>query len=229
MKFAYSIKNKMTISVLLFCIMCCSILIRILEDKSIEEMNNNFISMYNDRLVPATDLFHLAESVYGKRYLLEEALYNTDSINIDHGYLKRRLLIHNNNIDSLMVKYEKTFLIKQEKAQLDVLKAQLRDTKVIEKSILVSSDHHSITAARVLFETQGKEIFNITTQKLAELTKIQTEVGKELIRDSEFTVSGSRLYSNLQLALAIIIGILIVSIVFASNVVKIPTDKFNMN
>ena len=219
----------MTIAVMLFAIMCCTILIRILEDKSIAAMNDDFISMYNDRLVPATDLFHLAEHIYTKRYLLEEALYNADFVAIDHGYLKQRLLMHNTKIDSVLAKYEKTFLIKQEKAQLDVLKAQLRDTRVIERSILLSSDHHSITAARVLFETQGKDVFKLTTQKLAELTKIQTEVGQELIKNSEFRVSGSRLYSSLQLALAIVIGILIVTIVFASNVVKIPGDKFNLN
>jgi hypothetical protein len=50
-----------------------------------------------------------------------------------------------------------------------------------------------------------------------------------LIKDSEFAVSGTRIYSSLQLALAIIIGILIVAIVFASNVVKIPNDKFKLN
>ncbi|MNI80466.1 hypothetical protein D3C73_1370000 [compost metagenome] len=84
-------------------------------------------------------------------------------------------------------------------------------------------------AARALFETKGKNSFNSARGKLSELTKIQTEVGQELIKNSEFAVSGSRIYSSLQLALAIIIGILIVAIVFASNVVKIPNDKFNLN
>lgn len=229
MKFAYSIKNKTTIAVMLFCIMGCSILIRILEDKSIKDMNNAFISMYNDRLIPATDLFYLAENVYGKRYLLEEALYNADSISIDHSFLKRKLASQNNLIDSLVHKYEQTFLIKQERKQLDELKLQLIDTKRIENKILLSSDRHSIVVARQLFETHGKASFSTTTKKLAELTKIQTEVGQELIRNSEFAVSGSKIYSSLQIALAIVIGILIVAIVFASNVVKIPNDKFNLN
>ncbi|WP_432714803.1 MCP four helix bundle domain-containing protein [Pedobacter sp.] len=229
MKFGYSIKNKMTIALMLFCIMGCSILIRILEDKSIKDMNNAFVSMYNDRLIPATDLFHLAENVYGKRYLLEEALYNIDSIAIDHSFLKHQLAVQNTIIDSLVGKYEQTFLIKQERKQLDELKTQLIDTKKMENEILSRSDDHSIEAARSLFETKGKTSFSTTTKKLAELTKIQTEVGQELIRNSEFAVSGSRIYSSLQIALAIVIGILIVSIVFASNVVKIPNDKFNMN
>ncbi len=219
----------MTIAVMLFSIMACSILIRILEDKSIKDMNDAFVSMYNDRLIPATDLFYLAENVYAKRYLLEEALYNQDSIAIDHSYLKNRLAAANTNIDTLIKKYEQTFLTKQEQTQLEELKAQLADTKNIENKVLLFSDEHSIAAARALFETKGKNSFNVTRGKLSELTKIQTEVGQELIKNSAFAVSGSRIYSSLQLALAIIIGILIVAIVFASNVVKIPNDKFNLN
>jgi hypothetical protein len=229
MKFGYSIKNKMTIAVMLFSIMACTILIRVLEDRSIKEMNEAFVSMYNDRLIPATDLFHISQSVYSKRYLLEEALYNNDSVLIDHSYLKKQILAHNNNIDSLVAKYEQTYLIKLERTELDDLKAQLRDTKELESKVLLNSDRHSIQAGREIFESQGKKSFNASIRKLTELTNIQTVVGKELIKNSEFAVSGSKLYSSLQIALAIIIGILIVAIVFASNVVKLPTDKFNLN
>ena len=219
----------MTIAVMLFCIMACSILIRVLEDKSIKDMNNAFISMYNDRLIPATDLFYLAESVYAKRFLLEEALYNTDSITIDHSYLKGRLTLANTNIDSLISKYEQTFLITQEKRQLEELKVQLADTRKIENQVLDYSGKQRLNAAKDVFENQGKTAFNAARQKLTELTKIQTAVGQELIKNAEFAVSGTRIYSSLQLALAIVIGILIVAIVFASNVVKIPNDKFNLN
>ncbi|MEJ5962846.1 MCP four helix bundle domain-containing protein [Pedobacter immunditicola] len=229
MKLGFTVKNKMTIAIMLFCIMACSILIRVLEDKNIKDMNIAFISMYNDRLIPATDLFYLAESVYAKRYLLEEALYNTDSITIDHSYLKGRLALANTNIDSLIRKYEQTFLIAPEKKQLDELKIQLADTRKIEDKVLDYSDQHRMEAARGLFENQGKTAFNAARQKLTELTKIQTEVGQELIKNSAFAVSGTKIYSSLQLALAIVIGILIVAIVFASNVVKIPNDKFNLN
>lgn len=219
----------MTIAIMLFCIMACSILIRILEDKSIKKINNAFISMYNDRLIPATDLFYLAENVYGKRYLLEETLYNPDSLSMDLVSLKNNVAVFNRNIDTLVHKYERTFLIKQERHHLDELKAKLLKIRVIENNIVLKIEGHSIKEGRELFETLGKSSFNTTTEKLAELTKIQTEVGQELIRNSKFAVSGSELYSTLQTALAIIIGILIVSIIFASNVVKIPNDKFNLN
>ncbi len=81
MAFKHTVKQKSKIAIFLFGVMACTILIRLLEDKSIKEMNNAFISMYNDRLIPATDLFYLAENLYAKRYLLESMIErkSTDS------------------------------------------------------------------------------------------------------------------------------------------------------
>ncbi|RYF20183.1 MAG: hypothetical protein EOO42_12885, partial [Flavobacteriales bacterium] len=54
--------------------MCCTLLIRFLEDKSVKKINESFISMYNDRLVPATDLYLIAENLYHKNTILQDAL-----------------------------------------------------------------------------------------------------------------------------------------------------------
>ncbi|RZK81248.1 MAG: hypothetical protein EOO92_05285 [Pedobacter sp.] len=197
MRFAYSLKQKTKIAVLLFCIMACTILIRLLEDRSIQDLNKSFVSLYNDRLIPATDLFYLSEHIHAKSVILRNADLNTDKIR--HQVL---LLHHNRAIDSLIVKYEKTYLVSQEKQHLATLK----------KSLLTNT------------QSEGQALRNLT-----ELMQIQTQVGQELIKDSEFAVSGSKLYSTLQLILAIIIGILIVGILFTSSVVKISSEKFNLN
>ncbi|PYF68982.1 MCP four helix bundle domain-containing protein [Pedobacter nutrimenti] len=229
MKFAYSVKQKMTIALLLFCIMGCSILIRVLEDKSIKKMNNAFLSMYKDRLIPATDLFFLAENIYEKRFLLEETLNQPGLDKARISQTSNRLENHDRNIDSLIRKYEQTLLVKPEKKYLTDLKSKLQAHRLIEQNILVMSSKHSAQEGKKMFETLGKTSFQTATQKLSELTRIQTEVGEELIGNSKFMVSGSQIYSALQVALAIVIGILIVGIVFTSNVVKIQNDKFNLN
>ena len=72
MKFAHSIKQKTKVALLLFCIMICLILVRILEDKSIKQMSESFASLYNDRLIPATDLFFIAEKLNLKKDLIED-------------------------------------------------------------------------------------------------------------------------------------------------------------
>lgn len=227
MRFAYSIQQKMKIAMLLFFIMGATILIRVLEDKSVNNMSNAFVSMYKDRLIPATDLFFLAENVYGKRYLLEEALAPGVAV-ADLQVLQRKLGEHNKSIDSLVRKYEGTFLIKKEKTHLNDLKTRLRDGKQIEDNIIVMAGRHSIEEGRHMFESVGKGAFDNTVRKLSELSRIQTDVGEELIRESNLIMSG-KLYSAAQLGLAILIGVLIVGIVFASNVVNVRNDKFNLN
>lgn len=228
MRFAYSVKQKIKIAVLLFAVMACSILIRLLEDKSVKSMNKSFVSMYNDRLIPATDLFYMAERAYAKISLFEEALY-TDHPSFSATDLNTKIAGLNTTIDSLVKKYEKTLLVKQEKEQLTALKKRLFATAEVEDNILKIANTESISAARQLYETIGRASSKKTIQQLSELMRIQTQVGKELLKDSEFMVSGSKLYSSLQVVLAIVIGILIVGLVFTSNVVSIRNDKFNLN
>lgn len=227
MRFAYSVRQKMKIAMLLFGIMACTILIRILEDKSVKNMNASFLSMYNDRLVPATDFFYMAEQIHAKSYILEDGLMNSAVFQSDS--IRNELAGHNVILDSLITKYGKTLLVKQEKQGLDVLKNILVQSSEIEESILQMVQRHSVAAGKALYHSRGRTIYRESIQKLTELIGVQTQVGQELIEDSAFMVSGSKIYSSMQIALAVLIGILIVAIVFTSNVVNISNEKFNQN
>ncbi|MNL45336.1 Four helix bundle sensory module for signal transduction [compost metagenome] len=132
-------------------------------------------------------------------------------------------------MDSLINKYEKTFLVKQEKDQLHELKKAIIATVEVENKILMVAAEQGMEPARILYNNERAKTSIETIKKLSGLMNIQKQVGEELIKDSAFMVSGSKLYSGLQVALAIVIGILIVGIVFTSNVVKISNDKFNLN
>lgn len=229
MRLAFSVKQKIRIAALLFAVMTCSILIRFLEDQSVKSMNESFVSMYNDRLIPATDLFYIAENANAKKSLLEEALYSSEQQSGDQVSLTEKLKSSNATIDSLMRKYKKTLLVKQEKAKLIELRQRLSDNVQAENNILTLLKNRNLTSARKLYENKGRASADLAIQKLSELMAIQKQVGQELIKDSAFMVSGSKIYSALQVALAIVIGILIVGIIFTSNVVKINNDKFNLN
>ncbi|MGA9648911.1 MCP four helix bundle domain-containing protein [Pedobacter sp.] len=222
MKFAFSLKNKLKIAFLLFCIMCCTLLIRFLEDKSVKKINESFISMYNDRLVPATDLYFIAENLYHKSAILQDAMAENavhQSVNIS------KINKHNRTIDSVINKFELTFLVKQEKGFLKDLKEALSAQQEIENRIL----NLAIADGKKVYEAIGRNAAGKTLDKLSALIKIQSNVGDELIKDSKIFVSGTKIYSTFQGILAIIIGIMIVSIVSASNAVKIQNDKFNLN
>jgi hypothetical protein len=222
MKFAFSLKNKLKIAFLLFCIMCCTLLIRFLEDKSVERINESFISMYNDRLVPATDLYFIAENLYYKNEILQETLLGNV---VQPSIALVKMNKHNRKIDSVINKYELTLLVKQEQNFLNDLKKALAVQQGLEVKIL------NIAGAegRAIYESMGRNAANQTLTKLSALIKIQSKVGSELIKGSEIFVSGTKVYSTLQVILAIVIGIMIVAIVSASNAVKVQSEKFNLN
>lgn len=227
MRFAYSIKQKVKIAVLLFFIMTCSILIRILEDKSVKNMNESFISLYNDRLIPAMDLYHIVDNLYARRSTLENVLYANGSAEAIG--LQSRTGQYNHNIDSLLKKYEKTYLVQQEKVHLHDLKRDLQLALAVEKDVLYYIYNNETAAGRSLYELKGKDLFSKAATQLTRLIDTQKQVGNEIITHTERIVSGTKIYGNLQLALAILIGILIVGILFTSNVVNIRNDKFNLN
>ncbi|MBT2561065.1 MCP four helix bundle domain-containing protein [Pedobacter sp. ISL-68] len=223
MKFAFSLKNKLKIAFLLFCIMCCTLLIRFLEDKSVEKINESFISMYNDRLVPATDLYFIAENLYHKNKIIQETLFGDGAVQPSIGIVKMNK--HNRKIDSIINKYELTLLVKQEKNFLNDLKKALTVQQGVEAKIINMAG----TEGRIIYESMGKNAVDETLAKLSALIKIQSKVGNDLIKGSKIFVSGTKVYSTLQVILAIVIGIMIVAIVSASNAVKIQSEKFNLN
>lgn len=221
MKMAFSIQQKAKIALLLFCIMACTILIRVLEDKSLNSMNSAFVSMYNDRLVPAADLFYVSEILFEKRDLIEKhhRLNNTED-----EQTAKLMAIRNFKIDSVLKKYSKTFLVSDEKSSLAQLKNRLITHQALEKDAIFNAQPNDVFAFEEL-NYSYKEIL----KSLSLLTKTQTLVGKELIKKSESLYAGTKIYSAIQLVLAIVIGILIVSIIFASNVMKVKQEKFNLN
>jgi len=223
MKFAFSLKNKLKIAFLLFCIMCCTLLIRFLEDKSVQKINESFISMYNDRLIPATDLYFIAENLYHKNAILQETF--AKNYVAQAPIVISQLNRHNRKIDSVVNKYELTLLVKQEKTFLNDLKNALVIQEEVENKVLNLAEEEG----RKIYESIGRNAATQTLEKLSALIKIQSKVGDELIKDSKIFVSGTKVYSTLQVILAIVIGIMIVAIISASNAVKIHNEKFNLN
>lgn len=228
MRFVYSVQQKIRIATLLFAVMACTILIRILEDKSVANMNASFVSMYNDRLIPATDLFDISSHVQEKRFAIEETLYAGSGLSSGL-LLQAEVRKHSASIDSLILKYEKTLLVRLEKEQLAELKTQLSLAAGLELGVVGLLLGRKEKEAKIMYENSGRAASKQAISQLSGLMRTQKAVGEELLKDSAFMVSGSKLYSALQVTLAIVIGILIVGIVFASNLVKISNEKFNLN
>jgi len=176
--------------------------------------------MYNDRLVPATDLFHVSELLFDKKDILEK---HQRSVILGTEQTTKLLGAQDSKIDSVLKKYEQTFLVTNEKDHLLHLKEKLKAHQQLEKQLISAAKGDEIALEQL------NNSYKSILQNLSLLTKTQIEVGKELIRESQSLFTGSKIYSAIQFALAIVIGVLIVSIIFASNVMKVKQDKFNLN
>ena len=228
MKLAYGVKQRTKIAAIVLCILACTMLIRALEERNIKSLNNSFSSLYSDRLVPAMLLFEIAEHLHAKQALISNVLHNDSRLPLSAD-LKVNISAHDAAIRALLSRYEKTYLVEAEKQQLRKLKVSLAENKLVENQVAGYSQLKGVVSARQTFHFQGNLTFDAAVKSLKALMKIQNQVGEELIKDSAFIISDSKIYSALQSALAIIVGILIVSLVFVSKVAIIPTEKFHLN
>jgi len=226
MKWIYAIPQKFKIACVLGSIIFCITIFTLLETRNINNINKAVLSIYEDRLIPATDLFFLAEVSYQKRDQLESYLESSDPSTL---LISKQLTRQNERIDSLISKYEKTYLVDEELLHFNGLKNNLKEYLLLEKEIVNLSIQDSKEAAQSAFYTQALESHHKMMDHLSKLTRIQSNVGATLVNSLKNDVAKSDLISNLQLIVCIITGLLIIAIVFAAKVTSVKSNKYNLN
>lgn len=226
MSWTYIIQQKIKMAFLLAGIMALIVITSMVERRHIDDMNKSFISIYNDRLIPATDIFYLMENLYSKRLLMEKHLLEENN---EVGNLREQFNMYDKNINTLILKYEKTYLVDLESKYLEEFKKKVKAYAAIEQSIITLIETGEKKAAVTLYENEGKVIIKSTINHLHNLTEIQSVVGEELIKDSKEIIASSNMMSSLQIILAIIIGAIIQALIFTSKIVNKKSRDFNLN
>ena len=226
MKWTYVIQQRHKVAVLLASVMALVVLTVLFERKNINDINESVTSIYNDRLVPASDIFRLAEQFYNKRFLMETYLVGE---NQDVNALRTGLAAHDQQINKLISKYEKTHLVNDESRALKEVKDHVKTYKVMENNILSIAESHSKEAAADLYEKEAKPVLTASLGQLAKLSDVQIKVGSELLRDSAGIAATSRVLSSIQIVLAIIIGMMIVALTNTARLVSSDSTKYNLN
>lgn len=227
MKWSFVIQQKLKAAVLLSAIMLFIMLNSFIAQSSMDAIDQSFSSIYEDRLVPAIDIVYLSEHLYTKRLLLERSLSNKKVEDSPH--IANQLDKHNRKIDSLIIEFEKTSLIEEEVKCLDAFKGNIRAYATLEKTI-IQLRANSADDARDLFYTQGSLIFEKSVKQLGDLTKIQSVVGKKLLKDSHTEAYYFSLLSTLQIVSAIVVGVLILGLIYSSKIInKDSTTPFHLN
>lgn len=226
MKWIYAIPQKFKIVCILGSIIFCITLFTLLESRNINNINKAVLSIYADRLIPATDLFFLAEVSYQKRDQLEAYVMSADTSAAE---IRQQLTRQNQRIDSLLSKYEKTYLVDEELVHFNGLKRNLEEYLVLEREIVNLTTHRSKEAAKAAFYRQALNNHRKMMNHLSKLTRVQSNVGTTLVNELKTDVAKSDLILNLQLCVCIITGLLIIAIIFAARVTTIKSNKYNLN
>jgi preprotein translocase subunit SecG len=233
MKWSFVIQQKMKAALLLGGIMVLIILGTLLSRHNMEGVNRSFSSIYQDRLIPATTIIYLTENLYGKRLLLEKYLFTQESQS--DAAVKAALNNHNKSIDSLIRLFEKTYLVDQEAKSLEIFKMQLSDYRILEDRILALSRSGATVESKSLFAGNGAGTFQGAITNLNELAGIQSDIGKNLMKESRSNIASSSIISFLQIALAVIIGLMIMVLIRNSQIISKPkisgekSQYFNLN
>ena len=226
MKWTYFVEQKIKVACLLFAAMLFIIVTDLIESRNVEKINHSVTSIYNDRLMPATDIFYLSEQLYNKTILVENFL-NTDPSH--SASVRRQLSEYDQQIARLIKRFEGTYLVTAELAFLEEFKDRVLRYSLIEERVLSLHDKHNLQEARILFQAEGKIAFKNSILTLNSLAKVQTAVGNELLNDSKGVLATTGLLSALQVVLAILIGLTVMALIFTSRVVNSAGNRYHLN
>lgn len=225
MKSLYHIKNHIKISLGLFVLLVTIILTSLVEKQNLKIIDQSFSSIFADRLIPATDIFFITDQLYERRLQLQSFLLAPEGAKAHTPELKGE----NNFIDSLLNKYEDTYLVENEVVCLKGLLEKWEQYKTQEETILTLAGDNQQAEAIALFNATENNLFKSMIMDLHLLTKIQSQVGQDLTQVSKSNISSSNSIFDLQFGITIIIALVCNGFLFARKVMQQPFQKFNLN
>ncbi len=225
MKWAFAIQGKIRLAIVLAIMMLFIILFSLIESYNVSRMSRSFHSIYEDRLIPAVDLYSISGHIHNKRNKLFIYLF-TDKMSQEE--IKLYLNAANNSLDTLISKYENTYLVRTETNHLKSLKKNL-NTFERDELLLLNAAMENKELAKNLYLNTTVLLYDELEKDLIELTGVQSDIGKELLAESIKSQSGSGFISQLQLIIAIILGVIIMILIITDKQVVLKQEKFNLN
>lgn len=214
MKWVFSIQPKIKAAFLL-AIICVAVLVNMFwERQNISDINDSFSSIYEDRLLPATYVFHLTDHLYQKRLILERYFYKNAQTDLEKDVIA--LQNHDIAMDTLIKDFEATYLVEKEGKLLKDFKRELRAYNDLEQEF-VSDLKKDFTSE--ISENAFAKLFDAAKGELTQLSQIQIDVGKKMKEDSGRKAASTNLLTNLDALFIIVMGLIIQVLIFTSKTV----------
>lgn len=201
MKWAYYIKYKIRTVAFLAIILVVVLLGNILERNSYSTLDTSMSSIYQDRLMASQYIYGISNALYQKKLLIAEGQGKE---------MQPALAQHDETIHTLIGKYEKTVLTKEEKVKWASFKENL-----------VRYNHHEKQWLNSTMPEQAEAVmqsgFHATIANLDALSSIQAGEGQHLLEDSHTIVNSRLAFSSFEISLLIILGMFVLVIISATD------------
>ncbi len=220
MKWSLLFKEKMKASIILVALMLGIIVSNLLEKRITSRNDFTISSIFEDRLQPSTYLYEMRTLSEQRLFVLEEYLHAEEAA--DRIRLRNKMQANYQKFDALLLKYKATFLVAQEQIALADLNKNL-----IQFSESFAQLKGSAPKGKTIISSKA----NITkiNNSLGRLNKLQSEIGKELLEDYKKDTYYSSFLNAFQILLAIVIGIIILTMVANSSLLNKFDKKVNLN
>ena len=225
MKWAFAIQRKLRLAIMLAVMMLFIIIFSLIESYNVTRISRSMKSIYEDRLIPAVDLYTITGHVQNNRHQLFMYLF-TESIS--HEQITEYLKTSSKELDHLIRKYETTHLVKAETNRLIRLKKNLENFQRDVLMVVAAAEHDKETAKKMYISSLSV-IYDQLSQDLYHLTHVQTSVGKELLTESINSKASSTLITKLQIVITIILGLIIMILIITNKQVLLRQEKYTMN
>lgn len=207
MKWVYSIKYKLQAALVLTIIVFFVFAKNIGDRRNINELGRDFISFYDDRLVVESYIFEITEHLF----LMKLAINKPD---FKSNLLEEDVESHRTAILDIIDDFENTNLTRDEASHL----AQLRQK--VEKNLWFSSpglaDNDTLLAGVEFFNRSFEEAF----EDVKALSAIQLFEGEKLTQESGRTVNRSEIWTQLEMAVLVILLVIIYLLIFSSASIR---------
>lgn len=201
MKWVYTIKYKLQAALVLTIIVFFVFAKNIVDRRNITELGRDFASFYDDRLVVESYIFEITEHLFLIKLSVNHPEFESD-------LLEKDLEVHRTAILDIIKDFENTNLTTDEAKHLSQLKQkiqQLGNSTKIQQGIGIA-----------LFNSDFEEAL----EDVKALSAIQLYEGRKLLEESGKIVDRSGLWTQLEMAVLVILLVIIYLLIFSSRSIR---------
>ncbi|HKK74504.1 MAG TPA: MCP four helix bundle domain-containing protein [Saprospiraceae bacterium] len=212
-KSAFAIKPKQKVALVLLLMITFLLGGILIERYYFQQVDRTSTALYEDRLMPSTFVYQLTDRIH-QRYRQAENIVlsgQTQPTKTQQSILEA----YQQQMDSIIMAFELTYLVKDESASLERLKTAMAKYQQVESQFL----YHSASSKTI--QQLDRHLDDIRAE-LLQLSSIQTTVGKELLTSTESTVAQAYALSKLEISILIICCLAAQVLVLSSKSVRSP-------